>query len=136
MNESNEQMNLVPDSLKNFVFFDEEGYVVVNQKLPNELESDYIAFIDAYYTNGNNKVVNNIISKINELPIDVETTIAKLVDYKPDVAFVSPLTQGIILNEILKKCKNSDIQLEETNDEFGGLPYYIKFKKVNSKTLV
>lgn len=128
----NEQKNLVPNSLNDFISIDEDGYVFANQKLPSELENDYNNFINNYYLDDNNKVVNNIVSKISVLPYNIETTIAELIDYKPDVAFVSPLTQGTIKNAVLKKCEVKGIIIEENRDEIGGLAYFVKFKKVKN----
>ena len=128
----NEQKKLVPNSLNDFISFDEDGYVFANQKLPTDLENDYNAFINNYYSSVDNKVVNTIINKINELPFDIETTIAQLIDYKSEVAFVSPMTQGIIRNAVLNKCEANGIKLEENRNEIGGLPYFVKFKKVNN----
>ncbi len=128
----NEQKNLVPNSLNGFISFDEDGYAFANQKLPSELENDYNNFINNYYLNDNNKVVNNIVSKISVLPYNTETSIAELIDYKPDVAFVSPLTQGIIKNAVLKKCEVKGIKIEENRDEIGGLAYFVKFKKIEN----
>ena len=120
----------VPISLENFISFDEDGYAFANQKLPTELENDYNTFINNYYMSEDNKVVNTIVNKINGLPFDIETTIAQLIDYKPEVGFVSPMTQGIIRNAVLKKCETDGIKLEENRDEIGGLPYFVKFKRV------
>ena len=126
------EKNLVPNSLNGFISFDEDGYAFANQKLPSELENDYNNFINNYYLNDNNKVVNNIVSKISVLPYNTEITIAELIDYKSDVAFVSPLTQGIIKNAVLKKCEVKGIRIEENRDEIGGLAYFVKFKKVEN----
>ena len=132
VSQMDEQKNLVPNSLNGFISFDEDGYAFANQKLPSELENDYNNFINNYYLNDNNKVVNNIVSKISVLPYNAETTIAELIDYKPDVAFVSPLTQGIIKNAVLKKCEDKGIKIEENRDEIGGLAYFVKFRKVEN----
>ena len=129
----NFSVNSIPDNLKDFISFDDDGYVLAKQKLPVELESNYNSFIENYYSN-DNKIVNNIVNKIIELPYNTETTIAQLINYKPEVAFVSPMTQGIISNAVRKKCRSNNIELEEANDSFDGLAYYIKFKKNNSKT--
>lgn len=123
--------SLVPVSLRSFISFDEDGYAFANQALPIELENDYNNFINDYYESDNNKLVNNIVNKIKEIPYNSETTIAQLIDYKPEVAFVSPLTQGIVRNAALKKCETNGIKLEEIGDEFGGLAYFVKFKKIN-----
>ncbi len=121
----------VSNLLKNFVSFDENGYAFANQELPSELKSDYNTFIKNYYANDNNKVVNNIVNKIREIPYNTETSVAQLINYKPEVAFVSPLTQGIIINAVEKKCNDYNIKLEFSSDSFGGLAYFEKFKKIN-----
>ena len=92
----------VSDLLKNFVSFDEDGYAFANQELPSELKTDYDTFIKNYYTNDNNKIVNNIVNKIREISYNTETSIAELINYKPEEALVSPLTQGIIINAVEK----------------------------------
>lgn len=127
--QENDSMQLVPNSLKEFISFDEDGYVFAKQKLPIELENDYNNFIHNYYDAEDNKVVNTIVNKIIELSFNTETTIAQLINYKPEIAFVSPLTQGIIRNAVLKKCVTKGIKLEENSDEIGGLAYFVKFKK-------
>lgn len=130
--EDNKISNIpVPEQLKDFISFDEDGYAFANQKLPIELENDYNSFINNYYTNSDNKVVNTIVSKIVKLSFNDETTIAQLINYKPEEAFVSPMTQGIIRTSVLKQCENKGIRLEENRDEIGGLPYFVKFKKIN-----
>lgn len=121
----------VPDSLKEFICFDENGYVFAKQKLPRELEDDYNIFIENYYESDDNELINNIVNRINEIPYNTEITIAQLIDYKPETGFVTPLTQGIIKNAVLKKCETKGIKLEENNDEIGGLAYFVKFKKIN-----
>ena len=124
-------INLIPDNLKNFISFDDEGYVFANQKLPKELENEYNTFVENYYSN-DNKVVNNIVNRIGELPYNIETTIAELINYNPENSFISPLTQGIISNAVKEKCRNNSIILEENKDSLGGLAYYIKFRKIQS----
>ena len=126
----NDSISFVPDSLKGYILFDNDGYAFANQKIPVELEIEYDNFINKYYNSENNIIVNNIVNKIIELPYNVETTIAQLIDYNPEVAFVSPLTQGIISNIVVNKCEGRGIKLDENRDEFGGLAYYNKFKKL------
>lgn len=123
-------IELVSETLKGYVSFDNDGYAFANQKLPVELELEYDNFINSYYNDENNKLVNYIVNEIVNLPYDVETTIAQLINYKPEEAFVSPMTQGIISNAVQKKCESSGIKLIENRDEFGGLAYNYKFKKI------
>lgn len=80
--------------------------------------------------NNENEIINTIINKIKELPLNTETTIAELIDYNPQVNMVDPLTQGINYNKIKAECEKIGIILEENNDEIGGLGYYYKFKKI------
>ena len=126
----NDSISFVPDSLKGYILFDNDGYAFANQKIPVELEIEYDNFINKYYNSEDNIIVNNIVNKIIELPYNVETTIAQLIDYNPEVAFVSPLTQGIISNIVVNKCEGRGIKLDENRDELGGLAYYNKFKKI------
>lgn len=126
----NDSTNFIPDSLKDFISFDSEGYVFPNQKLPVELEIEYDNFTHNYYNSEENKIVNSIVNKIVELPYNVETTIAQLINYNPKEGFVGPLTQGVISNAVEKKCKNNNINIIEIRDGFGGLAYNYKIKKV------
>lgn len=129
--QENESMMVVPNLLKGFISFDEDGYAFANQKLPIELEEDYSNFIHNYYDDEDNKVVNTIINKIMELPFDTETTIAELINYDPKISPVSPLTQGIISRSVFTKCVAKGIKLEENTDVIGGLAYFVEFKKIN-----
>lgn len=126
----NDSVNSVPNSLKSFISFDSDGYAFAEQKIPVELEIEYDKFINKYYNSEDNKIVNNIVNKIIELPYNVETTISELINYKPEEGFVSPLTQGIISNAVLKKCENNGINLIKIKDGFEGLAYNYKFKKI------
>ena len=44
---------------------------------------------------------------------------------------VDPLTQGEIFNLLMEICKKLNIDTEINNDEFGGLGYHYKFKKIS-----
>jgi hypothetical protein len=74
--------------------------------------------------------IAKIVNKIVKLPLNKTTTIAELIEYNPEVNFQDPLSQGIIYNNTLKVCKKLNIELEEIRDEFGGLAYHNKFKKI------
>lgn len=75
-------------------------------------------------------IVENIVNKIDNLPSGTKTTIEKLIDYNPQKSFVDPLTQGIVYNYVKVVCKELNIQLEQHNDDFGGLAYFYAFTKL------
>lgn len=83
---------------------------------------------------GNNDIylntqVYDIVKKIIDLPDKTTTTIANLINYNPKEKFVEPLTQGKITNFVEATCEKINIELERNNDNFGGLAYYVKFRK-------
>ncbi|MBO5530314.1 MAG: hypothetical protein J5970_02855 [Bacilli bacterium] len=84
--------------------------------------------------NNENEIINTITNKIKELPLNTEITIAELIGYNPQVNMVDPLTQGMNYNKVKAECEKNGIVLEENSDEIGGLGYYYKFKKINSKS--
>lgn len=73
-------------------------------------------------------VVFDIVIKINNLPKKIWTSIAQIVNYNPEVSFVSPMDQGRVSNFVDRLCKKIGIQLIY-DDSFGGLAYMHKFKK-------
>ena len=77
-----------------------------------------------------NNIVFDVVKKIIELPLNTETTIAKLIDYNAETNFVDPLQQGIINNLVEKVCKTINIELDYARDSFGGLAFHYPFKKV------
>lgn len=82
-----------------------------------------------------NATVNDIVNKIIDLPEETITTIADLINYNPKESFVDPLQQGKISSLVKNVCKKLNINLEKNDDSFGGLAYYVKFKKIsNDKT--
>jgi len=80
----------------------------------------------------NNELTNlifDIILKIKDLPSGTKTTLAKLIDYKPEESFISPLTQGKVRYCVKEVCKKIEIKLEEERDSIGGLAYFDEFIK-------
>lgn len=74
-----------------------------------------------------------LTKKIIDLPTNNEITIAQLMMLKnEEVAMIDPLTQGEIFNLLMKVCEKLNIKIEINHDEFGGLGYHYKFKKINS----
>ena len=73
-----------------------------------------------------------LAKKVIDLPFDTETTIAKLMQL--DQVMVDPLTQGKVFNLLNSVCEKLNIKIEVNHDEFGGLGYHYKFKKINSKS--
>jgi len=72
-----------------------------------------------------------ILTKIINLSEGVETTIGQLIDYNPSENNVAPLIQGQIFDIVMNVCKKINMPLEEVNnEEFIGLAYNYKFKKV------
>lgn len=124
-------ISLIPDSLKDYIYF-ENDYVFSKQKLPRELESDFNKFMVDFYSKDNANV-KQIINKIKDLSNNIETTIAELINYNAEVKFIDPLTQGIISNIVKRECENNGIKLEKTENSFGGLAYYTKFKIIDER---
>lgn len=77
-----------------------------------------------------NEPVYTVVKKIIELPNENEITIAKLLNYDPNEAFVDPLIQGKITNLIKEVCKKINIDLVRTGNKFIGLAYNVQYKKV------
>ena len=73
---------------------------------------------------------NLIANKIKEFPLNVETTIAELINYNPETNMVEPLTQGKIYKELYRVCYQMGMDLEQTYDGFGGLAYFYTFKRI------
>lgn len=78
----------------------------------------------------NSEIVDSIIDKIKEAPINTELTIAKLINYNPEANMVNPQTQGEVFNAVEYKCRENGINIEQIESGFGGLAYYYQFKKV------
>lgn len=81
-----------------------------------------------------NVTVYDIIKKIIDLPYETDTTIADLINYNPNEAFVEPIKQEKIRNLVREVCKKLNIELEENKDDFGGLAYYYQLKKMPEKS--
>ena len=79
-----------------------------------------------------NKILLELIKKVEELPFDKEITIAELINYNPKEENIDPLCQGKTYNKLMEICKQKNINISENKEEFIGLAYYYKFKKVNS----
>lgn len=77
------------------------------------------------------KLVYEIVEKIKLLHFNKITTIAKLINYNSDVSFVDPLKQGEIFDAVIQNCRKENIYIEIIRDEFGGLAFYYKFRKIN-----
>ena len=74
--------------------------------------------------------VYDITSKIYNLQKGTTTTIAKLIDYKPEVSFVEPIIQGKVSRCVEEVCKRIEIHLESNKDKIGGLAYFNEFTKI------
>ena len=74
--------------------------------------------------------VYNIASKIYNLQKGTTTTIAKLIDYKPEVLFVEPIIQVKISRCVKESCKRIEIRLESNKDKIGGLAFFDEFTKI------
>lgn len=75
------------------------------------------------------KTVFDIVVKIKNLPNGTKTTIAKLINYNPEISLVSPLTQGKINYYVKEVCKKINIKLEQHNKSFSGIAYFYEFTK-------
>lgn len=76
--------------------------------------------------------INEILIKIKEMDYDKETCIAELISYNPESNFVEPMEQMKLLRQVRALAEENNISLEENRDEFGGLGFYVKFKKINN----
>lgn len=79
-----------------------------------------------------NSLLSTLTKKIIALPLNEETTIAKLMQLNDNVA-IDPLTQGEIFNLLKSVCEKLNIAIEVNHDGFGGLGYHYKFKKVDNR---
>ena len=73
--------------------------------------------------------VYDIVLKINNLKQGTTTSIANLIDYKPEISFVEPIIQGKVGICIDHVCKRMNINLEVKKNEIGGLAYFNEFTK-------
>jgi len=73
-------------------------------------------------------LVFDIVVKINNLKKKKVTSIAELIGYNPNVAYVEPLKQGEVSYIVNKVCKELNIKLEH-DKSLGGLSYMQKFVK-------
>lgn len=79
------------------------------------------------------RIVTKLVDKIKNIGPNIETTIAQLLELSnEDVAKIEPLTQGTVFNNLMKTCDESNIKIEVNYDEFGGLGYHYKFKKIDT----
>lgn len=108
----------------------------IPEQIENELDDDKLKIIIENVTGSEylhlNIFVYDILKKIIDLPSEITTTIADLINYNPNEKFIDPLTQGKIWIFVKEICKKLNIELEENKDYFGGIAYYYKFKKVNN----
>ena len=74
-------------------------------------------------------LIIDIVNKINNLNSDTWTTIAKLINYDPQISNIDPLRQGTISMFVRNICKKIGIALIDKDHRFGGLAYFIEFKK-------
>lgn len=81
---------------------------------------------------GKNRILIKLVNKVNDIPFDVETTIAQLMQLdNNNVVMIDPLVQGEIFSLFRKICEELNIKLEANRDDFGGLAYYYKFIKIS-----
>ena len=77
--------------------------------------------------------LDEILTKIKEVPIGKVTCVAELIDYSPekDEDYIDVFEQMEIVKKVDTLLKNNNINIEYINDEKGGLPLYSKFQKTN-----
>lgn len=73
------------------------------------------------------KIIFSIVKDIDDKLNDVETNIAKIINYDPETKFIEPLEQGKILNYVRQICDELNITLVRKKREFGGLAFYSDF---------
>lgn len=76
--------------------------------------------------------IYEISNKVLNAPLDTELTIAEIINYNPEVEMIDSLSQGLIKSCIEKICDKKGLELVRTDDSFGGLSLYSKFKIVKS----
>ncbi len=74
-------------------------------------------------------VVSDIVVKIKDLKKGTKTSIAKLIDYNPQISLVEPLIQGKVSYYVNQVCKKLEIKLVDKDKSIGGLAYFVEFKK-------
>lgn len=77
----------------------------------------------------------SIINGIKELPLNTETTIAKLINYNLEEKMIDLLTQGNVLGIVCVVCDEINLKLEVLEDSIGGLAYNYRFKKIFDENL-
>lgn len=79
--------------------------------------------------------IYEIANKVLNAPLDTELTIAEVINYNPEVEIIDPLSQGLIKSCIEKICNKTGLKLVRTDDSFGGLAFFSKFKLIKSNVL-
>lgn len=74
-------------------------------------------------------IIFEIINKLVDFPNEIDTTIAELIKYNPDIEFIEPMKQGQIFRLLEQVCNRLNIRFVNTNDSRGGLAFYYTFKK-------
>lgn len=95
-------------------------------------KEELLKLVTEIVENDNNlrDIVFDVVVKIIDLPDKTTTSIAKLIDYKPEVFFVEPLMQGKVNRYVRLVCKKIEIHLETPADKkIDGLLYFNEFTK-------
>lgn len=106
-----------------------------NANSDNNLKNIILDAAKDFELNDKNDLIESIINKIKELPLNIETTIAKLINYKPEEQMIDPLIQGKVLVIVYVVCDEINIKLEVFEDSIGGLAYNYRFKKIFDENL-
>jgi len=106
-----------------------------NNKELTDIIDEKLQEFDDNTANNLKKYLLEITEAIINLPNDVETTISQIINYKPEINFVDPLTQGIIYNKVNEICKEIKINIQSTYDKFGGLAFHYTFVKMKENEI-
>lgn len=131
---SEEEKNLIrniKNNIKTIIL--ENSRLKENNGINNETIEIVIKEIAGSTDIDKNNLLSKLTKKIIEMPADVDTSIAQLMNLDNNsVAMVEPLLQGEIFNLLMTVCEKMNIKIEVNNDEFGGLGYHYKFKKLDT----
>ena len=131
--EEKEEIAKIKDDIKNIICIEK---IVNNDSSENKITDEQIETIITEIAGNDdihkNSLLSTLTKKIIALPLNEETTIAKLMQLNDNVA-IDPLTEGEIFNLLKNVCEKLNIAIEVNHDGFGGLGYYYKFKKVDNK---
>lgn len=131
--EEKNEIAKIKEDLKNIITVNK---VVNNNSSENKISDEQIETIITELAGTDdihkNSLLSTLTKKVIALPVNEETTIAKLMQLNDNIA-IDPLTQGELFNLLKSVCEKLNIAIEVNHDEFGGLGYHYKFKKIDNR---